>query len=201
MNLLINNFPEAIKVDGDIFDVNYNYKDCIEIMIALEDRYLTNNEKANIVVDFLYEERPTNMVVALEQALKFLYCGEVGEESTTTQGKSKPKVYSFTKDNKYIYSAVDDVLNGKLSDNKPVHWWLFMLALSEISEKSMLSKIIDLRLKKHKGKLSKEEHSIYNNLRDILELEIPEENKLSSKEEENANAFDRLLKAGAKSGT
>lgn len=196
MNLLVNDFPTAVMVDDVVHDVNFDYKDCIEIMLIWEDAMLMPNEKANLTIDFLYVERPDNMQMALNQALKFLACGEDIDEKSSSTGQVKGKVYSFAKDSKHMYSAINDVLNGMLSDNKRVHWWLFMMAMGEISENSMLAKMIDLRVKKSKGKLSKEEMTVYHNLRDILELEIPEEKQLTNEESDNMSQFDRMLKAG-----
>jgi len=193
MNVLTNEFPEAIKVGDQILNVDFDCRNCIRIILAWEDEALTEQEKAYITLNRLYEddiENIENIDLALEKALKFLNCGEESDEAST---KPKKRVYSFDKDSKFIYTAIDSVLDGRLSEGKTIHWWLFCMAFMEIPEDCMLSKIINLRTKKNKGKLSKDELRIYKDMIDILELEVDKESIMSDEELKNMEEFKKAL--------
>ncbi len=197
MNALLNDFPEAIDVSGQIIDIDYSYRNCINIMLAWEDKGLTDEEKVNITINNLYEIEISEIIdinTAIEKAIMFLNCGE---ESEGSKKKPKKRVYSFDKDSKYIYSAVDGVLNNSISKGVDIHWWLFCMAFMEIPETCTLSKIISLRSKKNEGKLSKEEKKIYKEMIDTLELDVEPVAELSEEQQKNLENFQKLL-GGAK---
>lgn len=198
MNVLLQDFPEAIAVGEQILDIDYDYRNCIRIITAWEDEYLTNEEKIYITLDLLYNienDEIEDKELAFEKACLFLNSGEQNE---ATNDKPKKRVYSFEKDNKYVYSAIDGVLDGRLSDNKPVHWWLFGMAFMEIPESCMLSKIIYLRTQKNKGKLTAEEKKMYKENIEIFEIDPNPETVLTEVECETLGGFMDALKGGAK---
>lgn len=201
MNVLISDFPEAIDVGGQIIDIDFDYKNCIQIILAWEDKLLTIEEKAFITLSNLYLidlKEIENPQLAVEKAIKFLNCGEYvdpGDEDEKIAPKKR--VYSFEKDSKFVFTAVDSVLDGKLSENKDVHWWVFSMAFMEIPEDCMLSKIISLRTQKNKGKMSKEEKKFYNDNRDIMELDIDPNSILNKEQEESLDTFMKLLNGEA----
>ena len=121
----------------------------------------------------------------------FLNCGEENEQKQTNK---KKRVYSFDKDSKYIFTAVDRVTDGKLSENKQLHWWLFCMAFMEVSEDSFFSRMIHLRTQKQKGKLTKEEKQFWKDNKDILELEATQCEVASNEEIENMKKFDEIMK-------
>ena len=172
MNVLTDSLPTQIAVGEYILDIDYDYRNCMTIILAMEDQYLTNEEKAFVLLDRLYIDLPddVDIMLAFKQGIRFLDGGEEQEQSITPK-KSKPRVYSFDKDSKYIFTAVDRVLDGKVSNNSKIHWWLFTMAFMECPEDSMFSRIVHLRTQKLKGKLTKEERHTWNQMRDILELE------------------------------
>lgn len=194
MNLLTQDLPVKIDVDGEIINIDYDYKNCVQIILAWEDKGLTAHEKMIITVDRLYETVPKNIEVALKKAMLFLNVGEEQDELENELKTPKPRVYSFEKDSKYLFSAIDQVLNGKLSEGKPVHWWVFSLAFMEIPESCLMSRIIYLRTQKNKGKLSKEEKAQWKEMRELLEMEVPEEALIDEKGKENVNNFFELMK-------
>jgi len=201
MNLLLNTFPIQAEISGRIIPINWGYRASIDIMLVWEDKLLTNQEKAYLTVALLYDcemDEIPDYEVAFKKALLFLDLGEEPEEIQTVKTKPKPRVYSFEKDHKYIFTAIDHVLDGRLSKGEEIHWWEFAMAFMEIPESCTLSRIIDLRNKKNKGKLSKEEKAIYLEMIDIMELEPPQESLLNEEEQKNAERFIKLLEKGNK---
>lgn len=189
MNILVDNLVDKIEVDGTIYEIDTDFRNCLKIIIAWEDDYLTNEEKVYITLDRLFGQIPENVEMAFKKSILFLNLGEESDEKDT---KSRKRLYSFKQDSKYIFSGVDRATGGKLSSGVKYHWWLFITAFMEMPQDCFFSNIINLREKKYSGKLSKEERTYWKKNRDILELE---ENiiQATDQEIENMKKFDELI--------
>ncbi|HCX63444.1 MAG TPA: hypothetical protein DHU59_13550 [Clostridiales bacterium] len=185
--ILTDGLPTAIVVDGIEYDINADYQTCLKIIMAFEDNELTQDEKYMLLVELLYKEPPHHIHAAIKQGVKFLDCGDSKDGSGESDSIRK---YSFTQDDKYIYRAVDGVLHGRLSKGDFVHWWEFVLAFMELPEDCFMSRLIQLRTQKAKGKLSKEERELYYKIRDIVDLK----EEYSVEEQKQINEFMELLK-------
>lgn len=186
MGLLTNGLPEAIAIDGKPYRIRADYQTGVRLISIFEDRALVEMEKAMLLVELLYIDRPTNMQQAVEKGIRFLDCGE---QPSAGEGTEQERRYSFRHDEKYIYSGVDRVLNGRLSRGEFVHWWEFCFAFMELPEDCTMSKILYYRTQHAKGKLTKEEQRLYAENKGIFEL--PEE--LTAQEEQAKIKFMELL--------
>lgn len=200
MNILIDELPTKIEVNNHIYSINANFKNCLRIMEAFEDNELTNTEKIYIMLDLLYETMPedSDLEMATKQGIKFLDCGEElndekrrFEEEYEIEEKSE-RLYSFKKDAKYIYSAIQQTHSIDLEQISFLHWWKFIYLFLDLNKDCFFSQMLYLRKQKQKGKLSKEERITYYQMREILDLEyIPEDEREKSE-------FETLLEAGEK---
>lgn len=187
--ILTEGLPTAIDINGEIYDINADYQTCLKIITAFEDNDLTQFEQFMVLVELLYKDIPEDLNEAIKQGVKFLDCGD-GSSSEGRASGDMTRRYSFTQDDRFIFSAVDRVLNGKLSKGDFVHWWEFVLAFMEIPEDCMISKLIYLRTQKTKGKLTKEEREVYYSIKDLVDLK----NTYSQEEQREIDEFMRLLK-------
>jgi len=165
-NPLIEKFPTKIKIDDEIIKINADFRNCLQIILAYEDEELTIQEKHFILLKRLYEQIPKSIEKGILQGIKFLNCGE---ESRNV--KELPRLYSFQKDAKYIYSAISQVGKLDLENIEFLHWWKFYYYFFDISNDCAFSNIVSLRQKKIKGKLTDEEKTIYRDSIDILDLD------------------------------
>ncbi len=186
MNLLIDGLPTAIEIDGLVYEINSDYQTGIKIITAFEDKEITSLEKQSVLINLLYKNCPQNIEIALEKGVKFLNCGDLNASESEDNGQ---RVYSFSHDEKYIFSAVDRVLNGRLSRKEYVHWWEFVMAFMDLPEDCMMSKIIYYRTRCETGKLTKEEKKAYFDNRKVFELPL----ELTAEEQAKADDFMRLL--------
>ncbi len=169
MNPLIDKFPTKIKIENNIYDINYDVKNCIRIIEAYEDEDLTIQEKHLIMIKRLYKKIPSNIEQAIIKGIKFLNCGE--EERSF---KELPRLYSFNKDAKYIYSAMNQTHKVDLSLEN-IHWWKFCYYFLDLGKDTTFSNILNLRQKKNKGKLTKDEKNLFMESREILDLNYQKE--------------------------
>lgn len=170
MGVLTSGLPTAISVNGQVCRIQADYQTCLKIIMAFEDGELTSTEKAMVLLELLYIDKPTDLQTALEKGVQFLDCGEKKakeEESGDTSRK-----YSFLHDEKYIFAGVNKALNGRLSTGDFIHWWEFVLAFMDLPEDCMMSKIIYYRTQYAKGKLTREEKEVWTKNRELFELPV-----------------------------
>ena len=163
-NFLTDGFPTQAEVAGKVYDLNTDYRTCIRIIQAMEDVDLTDIEKQSILLCLLYREVPKDIPEAVKKAVLFLNCGEENES------EGGERVYSFRQDDRYIFAAVDKVLQGRLSKGESVHWWEFVSAFMEMPEDCVMSRILYYRSRKNAGKLTKEEREVWAKNRELFEL-------------------------------
>lgn len=170
MNILTSELPKKIKVNENIYDINYDYKSIINILLALEDEELTNNEKIYVMIKNLYiDEIPENdLEEAIEKAIKFI---DLGKESDDSNHKSDTRTYSFEKDASYIFSGINQTHHIDLEEKKNLHWWKFMSMFMDMSPDCMFGELIYYRKRKAEGKLNKEERKQYEKIKDIVDLD------------------------------
>jgi len=181
MNILLERLPTAIEVDGEICEINADFRNCLEIILIFEDPELAEFEKRMIMLELLYKEVPENTVEACKKAVKFLNCGEeIGKSH-----KTKTRLYSFEKDAQYIFTAINQSHSIDLETVEYLHWWKFCYMFLDVGEDCFFSHLVDLRARKAKSKLTKEEKEFCNNNPDLINLpevlsaeEIIEQNEL-----------------------
>ena len=198
MNVLVNEFPTKVRINEEIYDLNTDFRVGLNIMLLYEDKSLNDYEKTDIMLELLYKkEIPIELrETAVAKAMLFLNAGDSKKDSNDDEGYNiKPKrVYSFTKDAKYIYSAIKKSHGVDLENIEYLHWWKFVYYFLDLDEKSFFSQMIYLRNQRNKGKLTKEEKVVYANLEDVLELENNEE--YTDEEQEKIDKFmSRLEKS------
>lgn len=184
---LTKGYPNKVCIEGMLYHIATDYRTCIKTICALEDNKLTHLEKQSVLLQLMYDVCPTNKQEALTKAILFLNCGQ--EVSPTERKSHGPRVYSFIYDDRYIFSAVDRVLLGRLSKGDFVHWWEFVMAFMEMPEDCVMSRIIYFRSRFHNGKLTKEEKQVYNENRSLFELPV----ELTAEEEEAEAMFMERL--------
>ena len=142
-----------------------------------------NDGKIRLMVN----DDPERVIAFDPSDVVFLDCGD--ERETDEEGTDSNRKYSFSKDEKYIFSGVNKVLNGRLSKGEFVHWWEFALAFMDLPEDCMMSKILYYRTQYAKGKLTREEKMVWAKNRDIFELE---EIQTAEEKEKYDNFMNRL---------
>lgn len=184
MNALIDEFPTAVEIDGQEYALDTDFRAGVRIMLAFEDETLTQADKRMVMLKLLYKEIPPDTQQACELAVLFLDCGEGGRRD----GESAPRLYSFSKDAKYIYSAIKQTHGVDLETIPYLHWWKFCYMFLDLREDCFFQQMLSLRRRRRDGKLTKEERQAYYAMQDILDL--PE-----SRDAERVAAEDAFMAA------
>lgn len=191
MNILTDRLPTAVEIDGKEYSIDTDFRTSLQIIMAFEDANLTSYEQSAIMLKLLYGDViPPNIEKAQELAIKFLNYGSDDGEGVSS-GESE-RLYSFSKDAKYIYSAIKGTHGIDLETVDYLHWWKFCYLFLDLNEDCFFSKIIYYRTQRNRGKLTKEEQEYCAQIKDILDLP-----KVRTSQEIAAqNEFMELLNRG-----
>lgn len=177
---MIGTLPKQLEVDGKMYDIRTDYRECLLIFEAFSDPELTIQEKQRVMLEILYKEIPDNLQEAANKAKWFLDCGKDHEESE----KEKP-LYSWEQDEQLIFSAVNNVAGHEVRADEYMHFWTFIGLFQGIGE-SLFSTVINIRDKKNHGKkLDKTDQEFYEKNKPLIDLK-----KKRSKEEQEE--YDRI---------
>lgn len=173
-SFLIEQFPDAIEIDGEVFAVNADFRVGLQIMADFENPDFDQDEKAYLMLNRLYIDLPDDRDVqfyqkAMEKAAKFLNAGD--ESAQDTEGK--PRLYSFIKDARLIYSAFSQTHAVDLQ-TADMHWWRFLALFMDLGADTAFSSMVNLRKRYHDGKLTDEEKKLVAQLGDDFLLEQQE---------------------------
>lgn len=163
-------FPTTATIDGRVYKLNTDYRVGLRIMDAYEDAELLPVERAAIMVRLLFEEVPHNKQKAIELAAKFLNAGIEREQDEGTDAPRR-RFYSWSKDAQWIYSAFRRSHNIDLDSIEHLHWWAFTYLFGDLSADSFICRLIDLRVRRDKGKLTKEEREFCSEHSAIIDLD------------------------------
>lgn len=187
MSILTSKLPVSVEINGREYLLNTDFRVGLKIMEAWEDSELTEREKQWVMLKLLYPEIPEDVAEACRLALNFLNCGE---ESTEGSTEAEQRRYSFSKDAKYIYTAILQTHGVDLERVDYLHWWKFQYLFLDLREDCFFSRLIYYRTQRAKGKLTKEEAEYCQAIQGILDL--PEDKNPNA--DEAADEFMRLLR-------
>lgn len=194
MNLLADALPEAVEIDGRAVPIRTDFRTCLRVILAFEDRDLTASEKHAILLANLYPEPPANLEAAIRQGIKFLDGGRGAVDGE--EGETGPRLYSFTKDSNLIYAAFRQTHGIDLATEQ-LHWWQFLALFSDLGADTAFCQLVSLRRRVKTGRASKEELRIAREMGDAFEVDDPEET-LAPEEQERLDEFERLVEEGRK---
>jgi hypothetical protein len=192
MNILTEELPDTVEIDGIDYAINTDYRVTLRILMAFEDNELTDYERQVILLSGLYPEVPPNLTGALEKARLFLNGGEISSEDDTPTG---PRVYSWEKDANFIYAAFKQTHNIDLQNVK-LHWWQFLALFMDLGSDTTFCQLTGLRKRLKTGKATKEERAAAREMGELITVPEPDTRTLEDKEAEAD--FMALVAKGAK---
>jgi len=166
MNILTDTLPTSIEIDGRAWEINTDFRDCLRIILALEDDELIEQEKQFVLLSVLYKEIPSNTAQALVQGSRFLNGGKAVSKVRTY------RYYSMDKDAGFVFSAFKQTHDIDLEQIEYLHFWKFLAYFMDLGSNTMVKT----------GKASKEERKLALELGDMFV--VPEFQSVEDIEEE-----------------
>lgn len=180
MNLLTDELPETLEIDGKSYRINTDFRDCLRIIMAFEDNELTMSEKQYILLNNLYLDMPEDTEQAVLSGIKFL---NGGDEKAEGSGK---KLYSFSKDANFVFAAFKQT-HGVDLQIENMHWWKFLTLFMDLGSDTVFCNLVNLRNKVKSGKATKEEKAAAREMGSIFE--VPELDTRTLEEREMERKF------------
>ena len=185
---MIGRLPKSLNVNGIDRAIRSDFRVALLIMQAYNDPELTQQEKAQVMLDCLYEDYESlsyeEIQEAHDQAIWFLDGGTVSEDV-----KQSKKVMDWEQDEQIIFSAINKVAGKETRAVEYMHWWTFLGYFNEIGE-GLLSTVISIRQKKNKGKkLEKYEQEFYRENKSLIDIKT----RLTAEEQAEKEYLEKLL--------
>jgi hypothetical protein len=187
---MIGRLPKELNVNGTERAIRSDFRVALLIFQAYNDPELSEQEKAWVMLDCLYEDLDSipqeDYQEAHDQAVWFL---DGGIQEDDAKYRSSKKVLDWEQDEQIIFSAVNKVAGKETRAVDYLHWWTFLGYFNEIGE-GLLSTVISIRQKKNKGKkLEKYEQEFYRENKTLIDIKT----RLTAEEQAEKEYLEKLL--------
>lgn len=147
--------PVSVELSGKEYPIRTDYRDILNLCVALSDPELSQEDKAIVSLVAFYptiDEMPeTEYEEAIKECFKFINAGQEDEQ------KQSPKLVDWEQDFQYIVSPINRVIGKEIRSVEYLHWWTFLSAYYEIGD-CLFAQIVRIRDAQARGKkLSKED--------------------------------------------
>lgn len=169
MEKVIYSLPTSVEVNGTEYAIQSDYRAVLDILTALSDADLSNQDKAEAALKIFYldfEEMPaSDYQEALNQCFRFIDRGKESKEQ-----KKQPVVMSWEQDFDMIIAPINRIACCEVRSLSYLHWWTFVSYYMEIGD-CLFAQVVAIRDKKARGKpLDKQDREFYRRNRDLIDL-------------------------------
>lgn len=169
MEKVIYSLPTSVEVNGTEYAIQSDYRAVLDILTALSDADLSNQDKAEAALKIFYpdfEEMPaSDYQEALNQCFRFIDRGQEPKEQ-----KKQPVVMSWERDFNMIIAPINRIAGCEVRSLPYLHWWTFVSYYMEIGD-CLFAQVVAIRDKKARGKpLDKQDREFYRRNRDLIDL-------------------------------
>lgn len=175
--------PYTVTVNDKELQIrnNCDYRVVLDVIEALNDDDLSEQEKLQCALFIFYENKALNEITDYDEAVKQMFLIINGGEQEDETQPDKPRLMDWKHDFPQLAPPISRTLGYEIRlPDKYTHWWTFLGGYMEIGE-CTFSNIISIRSKKQKGqKLEKWEQNFYKENRKMIDLP----HKLSKEEQD-----------------
>lgn len=188
-NLLIDELPSTVEVDGSSFSINTDFRYGLLFNICINDEEMSSFEKCNQLLSIGYKDKiPEDYNEAIKKLVSFYMCfdldnkdiDKVLEEDNKNEDEQNEQedkenydeyldnpddiVFDYEKDAFLIYSTFKQVYNIDLIDEN-MHWYKFVVLLRGLFDENNLTKVLQYRAMKIDSKMPADMRKHYRELK------------------------------------
>lgn len=185
---------DPLPYDWNGYPIDTDFQTGIQISQCLEDKDLSKREKLYTALELLFPDEDNRPPFNEAQEALNWYMTEFNHDKHIKKNSDK-KLMDFDVDQWRIYAAFLRQYHIDLNSAQ-MHWFVFMGLLSNLEESSF-SRVIDIRQKEIKGKMSREEKNSLKEAKKVYALSSAEEPLTEEEKEKQAEAleaFNRMRK-------
>jgi hypothetical protein len=186
MNILIDDLPTALVVEGRSYQIDTDYRAALRINLAVEDPEVAEYEKINILLDNVYLTIPRDAKAAIQAASVYLNGGIVSDN----EEPHEPRLYSFSQDASLIFAAFRQT-HGIDLQTATMHWWKFLALFADLGQDTTFCQLVGLRRRVKNGTASKEEQKSAREMGTMFE--VPDIDTRTPEEKLKDAEFERIL--------
>lgn len=134
-------YPNKAKINGKLYQINTDYKAALKCFEIINDKSISDMERTYAVIYKLFGVIPKKEEIGkfIEKVTLYLGCGERQEEHT-----SRKRDIDINYDMKYIIASFRSDYNIDIM-SEDMHWYEFVNLISGFTDKSIMSRIRDIR--------------------------------------------------------
>ena len=170
-----------MRVNGRETPINYDFRSALRVILAFEDESLTGFEKQSLLLSILFPKCPPDAMAAITAANLFLNGGKTADARQDMSGGMR--LYSFSKDADFIYSAFRQT-HGIDLQKAELHWWEFLALFMDLGADTMFCNLVSLRKRVKTGTASKEERQAAREMGELFDVPDVDTRTLDEKERE-----------------
>lgn len=191
INILIDELPTKVEIEGTKYEINSDFRTSILFELLMQDYEVNDQDKIIRALELYYPVLPSNVDLAIEKILWFYRCGkDIKTSKGNGKGKSVTSIYNFNYDDDYIYAAFLDQYRVDLQDIEYLHWWKFKAMFKALKEDNEIVKIMSYRAMDLSKIKDKEQNKFYQEMKKLYEIPI------SKDEEQKLNDIEKALLKG-----
>ena len=166
---LIYALPTSAEVNGKTYQIESDYRAVLDILTALSDKDLTEEERAIAVLDIFYPDFNDIPLSDYEEALRKCF-RFIDHEQDQKEQKKQPTLMSWEQDFEMIVAPINRIAGCEIRALEYLHWYTFLSYYQEIGD-CLFAHVVSIRDKKALGKpLDKQEREFYRRNREIIDL-------------------------------
>lgn len=190
MNILTDPAPKTVNITGVEVPINWDFRASIRFEMLMEED-MPDAEKARRALEIYYPTIPSNLQEAVDKLLWFYAAGKEADNAVTSPRRAT-RIYSYSYDDEYIYSAFLGQYGVDLQDIPSLHWWKFRAMFAGLQADTKIVEIMGYRAMEIPAKMSREQKDFYRKMKKQYALPLPksEREKLNAIEEALINGGD-----------
>ena len=144
MNLLVDEAPFSVEIDGAAVPINTDFRYAILFEQLMLDCTVSDREKVIGSLELFYPHIPDNIAEAHKQMLWFYRCGKPARRGGAAGKLLSKKIFDYDQDDGYIFAAFVADYNIDLESAR-LHWWKFKALFDALRPDNIFCKIMEWR--------------------------------------------------------
>ena len=171
-NLIIDELPTSVSVDGDDYSINTDFRIGIMFEQLMLDNSIENEDKLLVALQMYFgADIPQDIEGAVDALLWFYRCGEDDFGVTKSKHTSEKKIFDYDFDAPYIYAAFMEQYGIDLQDT-PLHWWKFKALFKALRDDTEFVKIMGYRATQITKNMTQSQKEFYTEMKRRYALPI-----------------------------
>lgn len=133
MNILIDELPNTVNIEGLDYLINTDFRIGIMFEQLMQDKKVTDEQKLELAIGLYLKNKVRNKAESVQKILWFYSCGHKEKANRGGSGALRKAIYDYNEDAEYIYSAFLQQYNVDLQDAS-LHWWKFKAMMQGLKD-------------------------------------------------------------------